>query len=434
MLFDKQSTNSNKIIYRNARIIDPKTEFDKIGNLLTHGDKIVDFGTNTEDHEAEAFDCKGNILCPALIDMQVHFRDPGQTHKEDIITGSKSAVAGGIGTVVCQPNTIPTIDHSEIVDYIYNKAKQDSYCNILTYGSISKGLQGKELTDFSALKKAGVVGLTDDGLPVMNAHMMRQAFLEAKKHNLLLAQHAEDLNLTNKGCIGEGSVAQKLKVKGIPNISESVIVKRDLEILEDTGGQYHLLHVSTRQALNAIKEAKQKGLNATVEVAPHHFFFNNKAVLKYGTNAKMNPPLRSEEDRLALIEGLRTDVIDAIATDHAPHDLDSKNKNISEAAFGIIGLESLLPISLSLYHNRTLGLIQLLKKLTCNPAKILGIEAGVIQKGAKADLILLDLDHEWVLRKADLHSKSKNTPFDKINVKGKVLRTIISGKAVFINE
>lgn len=434
MLFDKQSTNSNKIIYRNARIIDPKTEFDKIGNLLTHGDKIVDFGTNTEDHEAEAVDCKGNILCPALIDMQVHFRDPGQTHKEDMITGSKSAVAGGVGTVVCQPNTTPTIDHSEIVDYIYNKAKQESYCNILTYGSISKGLQGEELTDFSALKKAGVVGLTDDGLPVMNAHMMRQAFLEAKKHNLLLAQHAEDLNLTNKGCIGEGSVAQKLQVKGIPNISESVIVKRDLEILEDTGGQYHLLHVSTRQALNAIKEAKQKGLNVTVEVAPHHFFFNNEAVLKYGANAKMNPPLRSEEDRLALIEGLRTDVIDAIATDHAPHDLESKNKNISEAAFGIVGLESLLPISLSLYHNRTLGLIQLLKKLTCNPAKILGIEAGIIQKGAKADLILLDLDHEWVLRKADLHSKSKNTLFDKINVKGKVLRTIISGKAVFINE
>ena len=439
MLFlNKKDQDNKKTLYKNARIIDPKSNFDKYGQLLTIGDKVVDYGYEIFPQDVgddiEVVDCKGHVLCPALIDIQVHFRDPGQTHKEDIVTGSKSAVAGGVGCVVCQPNTSPTIDNAQIIEQIYDKAKKEAYCNIFTYGSITQGLKGLELTDFAALKQAGAVGLTDDGLPVMNANLMRKSFEEAQKYQLLVAQHAEDLNLTDGGCINEGDISKQLKLKGIPNISESVIVKRDLEILEQTGGQYHLLHVSTRQALDAIRQAKAKGLNVTTEVTPHHFYLNDSDILKNGTNAKMNPPLRSEEDRLEMIKGLQDDSIDAIATDHAPHDIDSKNKPISQAAFGIVGLETLLPISLSLYHDKLLSLRDVLAKLTYKPAEIINIDRGYIAKNAIADLVLIDLDHQWTIDANKLHSKSKNTPFDGLKFKGKAIRTIIAGQTTYINE
>jgi dihydroorotase len=281
------------------------------------------------------------------------------------------------------------------------------------------------------LKEAGAVGFTDDGLPVMNANVMRRAFEYSKNLNVVIAQHAEDLNLTNKGCINEGRVSLELGVRGIPNISESVIVERDLAILESTGGRYHLLHVSTREALDAIKRGKEKGLNATVEVSPHHFMLTDEQVLKSGTNAKMNPPLRSEKDRLALIEGLRSGLIDAIATDHAPHDLGSKEKTLEEASFGIVGVETMLPLSLTLYHEKVLSLRDLLAKMTCNAAKIINFDGGVIKKGARADLVLIDLDHDWTIDSQKFYSKSKNSPFDGFKVKGRAIRTVVGGKTVY---
>ena len=429
--YNQQISKEQKTLYKNARIIDPESGYDELGDLLTIGDKISDFGKKLSAEDAETIDCKGHILSPGLIDIQVHFRDPGQTHKEDLSSGSRSAVAGGITTVVCQPNTNPTLDSVLTFDYLRLKSRETAYCNVKAYGCITKAMKGEELADMHSLKEAGAVGFTDDGLPVMNANVMRRAFEYSKNLNVVIAQHAEDLNLTNKGCINEGKVSLELGVRGIPNISESVIVERDLAILEAVGGRYHLLHVSTKEALNAIKRAKEKGLNATVEVSPHHFMLNDEQVLKSGTNAKMNPPLRSEEDRLALIEGLRSGLIDAIATDHAPHDLTSKNKTIEEATFGIVGVETMLPISLALYHQGVLNLRDLLAKMTCNAAKIINFDGGVIKKGARADLVLIDLNSEWEIDSQKFYSKSKNSPFDGFKVKGRAVRTIVAGKTVY---
>jgi dihydroorotase len=292
-------------------------------------------------------------------------------------------------------------------------------------------MKGEELSDMHSLKEAGAVGFTDDGLPVMNANVMRRAMEYAKNLNVPVSQHAEDLNITNKGAINEGEVSIELGVRGIHNISESIMVERDLAILEAVGGHYHLLHCSTKESLEAIKRAKAKGLHATIEVSPHHFSLNDRAVLEFGSNAKMNPPLRSEEDRLALIEGMKDGTIDAIATDHAPHDKASKNKPLEEAAFGIVGVETMLPLSLALYHNGTLPLVQLLGLMTYKPADIIHFDGGRIKKGARADLTIIDLDCDWNIDPEKFHSKSKNSPFVNTKTKGKAVKTVVGGVLVY---
>lgn len=435
-IFNLPTANSSKkIAYINARLVDPHTKLDTHGALLTEGGHIADFGPqlfNTHVPDGiEVIDCGGHVLAPGLLDIQVHFREPGQTHKETIGSGSKSAAAGGITTVVCQPNTKPVIDDVVTVEYIQNKARETSHINILMYGAISKNMQGLELSDMGRLVEAGVVGFTDDGLPVMNALLMRRAMSYAAMFGVPVAQHAEDLNLSQGGCMNEGEMSFKLGVTGIPNISESVIVERDIAILELTGGHYHVLHVSTRQALEAIRRGKAKGLNVTCEVAPHHFTLTDAALGGHNSFAKMNPPLRSEEDRLALIEGLRDGTIDAIATDHAPHDLDSKRLPLPQATFGIVGLETMLPLALELYHNKTMGLSDLLATMTCRAAKIINNKAGRLQKLSPADLVLIDLNSEWTIQPELFHNMSHNSPFAGRKVKGRALKTIVAGQLVY---
>ncbi len=429
---------TGKTAYINARLIDPESGLDTQGAMLTDGSQIADFGPQLFNQGVpegiHVVDCKGQTLCPGLLDIQVHFREPGQEHKETIATGSRSAAAGGVTTVVCMPNTQPVIDDVSVVAFIEKRARETAYINVHPYACISKGMKGVELTEMGLLKEAGALGFTDDGLPVMNAGVMRKALAYSKMLGVPVAQHAEDLNLSAGGCMNEGKVSAKLGVPGIPNASESVIVERDITLAELTGGHYHVLHISTREAIDAVRRAKKRGVNVTAEAAPHHFTLTDEAVLEYRTFAKMNPPLRAEEDRLAVIEGLRDGTIDAIATDHAPHDQESKRVPLTSAAFGIVGLETMLSLSLGLYHSGLMSLREVLAAMTCKPAGIVGLPAGRLKKGAAADLTLIDLNYDWTIEPESFASKSKNSPFDHTRTRGRATRTILGGETVFVLE
>lgn len=432
-----RKNDGKKVAYINARLIDPETGYDKKGGLLTVGSVIKDFGPSifnagTPD-DAEVVDCKGKILCPGLLDIQVHFREPGQEYKETIETGSMAAAAGGVTTVATMPNTKPVVDDITVLAFLQKRAQETSLVNIRPYAAITKGQLGNELTEMGMLVDAGAVGFTDDGLPVMNAQVMRQALTMGKALGVPIAQHAEDHNLSCGGCMNEGWVATKLGLKGIPNVSEAVIVARDILLAELTGAHYHVLHISTKEAVELVRWGKKKGINVTAEVAPHHFILTDEAVIDYRTFSKMNPPLRAEKDRLALIEGLRDGTIDAIATDHAPHDTESKRVPMDVASFGIVGLETMLALSLGLVHNKTLSLREALATMTYKAADIIHANAGRLKKGAPADLVLIDLDKKWTIENDSLNSKSKNSPFDGVKVQGKAIRTIVGGETVFID-
>lgn len=431
--------SSKKIAYINARIIDAESKTDIIGGLITEGNLIADLGEQYKSADAlpaegidEIIDCKGHILAPGIVDIQVHFRDPGQSHKETIVTGSMASAAGGITSVVCQPNTKPVLDNAALIEYITKKGRDEGYCNVFAYGAISQNMEGKMLTEMQSMAEAGAVGFTDDGLPVMNAQLMRRAMEYAASLDLPIAQHAEDLNLTDGGCMNEGFYSTKMGVPGIPNASEAVIVARDILLQELTGCHYHVLHVSTKEALKFIARAKADGQNVTCEISPHHFTLTDAAVDGFNTLAKMNPPLRSEEDRVEMEKAVLNGLADAIATDHAPHDSDSKELPLETAAFGIIGVETMLPLSLKLYHDGKISLLDLFAQLTYQPADIIRQkQRGRLAKGKIADLILIDIDREWVFDKNTSHSKSKNSPFLGQTMKGQAIMTILGGVKVY---
>ena len=434
--FTKPTTHTGKTVYRNARVMDPATGLDATGGLLVENGKIADVGAGLFMNGdvpagAEVVDCEGHLLTPGLIDIQVHFREPGQEYKETIESGSKSAAAGGVTSVSTMPNTKPVIDDVAVLEFLLKQGRETGYCRLHPYAAVSMGMKGDELTEMGLLAKAGAVAFTDDGLPVMNAQLMRQALTYARELDVPIGQHAEDLHLSNGGCMNEGPVATKLGLKGIPNASEAVIVERDIELVRLTKAKYHVLHISTAEAIEAVRRAKQDGLPVTAEAAPHHFTLTDEACLEYRSFAKMTPPLRAEKDRLAVIEGLRDGTIEAIATDHAPHDQESKRVPIAEAAFGIVGLETMLPLSLSLYHNGVLSLMDVIAKMTSEPAKILKLPAGRLAKGANADLAIIDPNVEWVINPKEFASKSKNSPFDSTPTKGRALRTILGGSEVY---
>ena len=429
----------HKVAYTNARLIDPESGLDVVGGLLTAGNLIADLGAGIFNagmpEGATVIDCGGHVLCPGLLDIQVHFREPGQEHKETIETGSKSAAAGGVTTVACMPNTKPVIDDISVLAFIHKRARETGYVNVRTYACISKGMQGKELTEMGLLVEEGAVGFTDDGLPVMDSQVMRQALTYSKMLGVPVAQHAEDLNLSCGGCMNEGAVSTKLGLKGIPNASESVIVARDILLAELTGGQYHVLHISTAEAVDLVRKAKARGLKVTAEAAPHHFTLTDEAVEEHRTYSKMNPPLRAEKDRAAIVEGLCDGTIDAIATDHAPHDEDSKRVPMDIAAFGIVGLETMLPIALtSLYHSKRMSLRDVLAAMTYKPADIIHVNAGRLKKGAPADMTLIDLNRDWTITPQAFQSKSKNSPYVDTTAKGRAIRTIVGGETVFLLE
>lgn len=423
--------------YINARLYDAESGLDEMGALLTEGSRIADFGAGLfktgVPEGVEVVDCGGHLLSPGLLDIQVHFREPGQEHKETIETGSRSAAAGGVTTVVCMPNTKPVLDDVSILEFLHRRAKESGYVNVRAYAAVSKGMKGDALTEMGMLVEAGAVGFTDDGLPVMNAQLMRQALAYCRELGVPMAQHAEDLNLSAGGCMNEGAVSSKLGVPGIPNASESVIVARDIMLSELTGGQYHVLHISTAEAVEEVRRAKARGLKVTCEAAPHHFTLTDEAVLEYRTFSKMNPPLRAEKDRRAIMEGLKDGTIDAIATDHAPHDQESKRVPLTQAAFGIVGLETMLPLSLtSLYHSGFMPLRDVMAAMTYKPADIIHVDAGRLKKGAPADLTVINLDYEWDIDPKEFVSKSHNSPYAGYKAKGRAVRTVVGGETVYV--
>lgn len=421
----------------NARILDPASGTDQPGAVLVEDGRITDFGPalfNEEVPEGIAkVDCGGNCLAPGLIDMRVQLREPGEEHKETIGSAGLAAAAGGVTTMVALPNTEPVVDDVAGVEFVARRGREVKLGKIFTYGAVTVGLQGEQLTEFGLLSEYGAVGFSDGVKAIANAQVMRRALSYARTFDKLILQHPEEPTLAG-GVMNGGELATRLGLSGIPGAAEVIMIERDLRLVELTGGRYHASHVSTAMALDAIRQAKSKGLPVTCDTAPHYFVLNENAVGEYRTFAKVSPPLRNEEDRAAVVEAIADGTVDAIASDHAPHDQESKRLPFNAAEPGIVGLETLLALSLELYHGGKIGLLDLLATLTTGPSGLLGLDAGRLTKGAPADLIVFDPEMPGRIDPDSFVSKSKNSPFEGHPIEGKVLRTIVDGRTVFTDE
>jgi len=425
---------SARTLHRNARLLDPASALDRRGDLLVEDGRIAALGEVANISGAAIVDCAGACLAPGLVDMRVELREPGAEHQESMETGAAAAVAGGVTTMVMLPNTEPVIDEMALVEFVARRSRDVGLARIRTYAAATKALKGRELTEFGLLAAAGALAFTDATAAIADPLVMRRALSYARTFDLLVMQHPEEPRLASGGVMNEGEVATRLGLAGITPAAEIIMVERDLRLCEITGGRLHIAHVSTEAAIDAIRQAKARGLPVTCDTAPHYFALNETAVGDYRTFAKVSPPLRAEWDRRAVIAGLKDGTIDAIASDHSPHDQESKRLPFASAASGIIGVETLLPLVLELYHNGHLTLLEALRALTQRPADILRLPAGRLAIGAAADLVIFDLDKPWRVDVDALRSKSKNSPYDGRPVQGRVLRTVIAGRDAFIRE
>ncbi len=419
-----------KIAIRGGRVIDQERGLDEVRDIFVADGKIIGIEPPREAVESDflGIPAQGLIVTPGLIDIHTHLREPGFEYKETIASGTRAAAKGGFTSIACMANTDPVNDNRSVTEYILKKAKGEGAVNVYPIGAISQGLEGKDLAEFGELKEAGAVAVSDDGCPVMDAQLMRRALEYAKAFDLVVIDHCEDLNLSTGGAMNEGPVATELGLPGIPKAAEEVMVARDLILAGLTQGRLHIAHVSTAGSVRLIREAKRMGINVTCETAPHYFTLTDEAVRGYNTNGKMNPPLRRPEDVEAVKEGLRDGTIDVIASDHAPHEADAKNVEFINAANGIIGLETTLPLTLSLVHEGVLTLMEAIAKLTINPARALGLPKGALKMGADADITIIALEKEWAVDARQLHSLSKNTPFVGWKMKGMAIMTIVAGE------
>ena len=434
----KPSESLGRVAYVNARLVDPASGLDAPGALLTEGEVIADFGAGLFSEGVpegiKVVDCGGHCLIPGLVDIRVQLREPGEEHKGTLASGGRAATAGGITTMVCLPNTVPVIDDMSVVEFIARRARLLGLTKVYCYGAVTKGLEGRALAEMGMLAEAGAVAFTDGIKAVGDAQVMRRALSYAGTYRLLIVQHPEESSLAEDGAMNAGETATRLGLQGIPRAAEIIIVERDIRLVEMTGGRIHFAHVSTAEAIEAVARAKTRGLNVTCDTAPPYFALNETAVGDYRTFAKLSPPLRAEADRQAVVEGVKNGTIDAIASDHAPQDEDAKRLPFAQAACGGIGLETLLPVSLEFYQNGQMSLTDVLRLLTCGPADVLGLSAGRLEKGLPADLTLFDPDRAWKVVADDLLGKSKNSPFDGRPVQGRVLRTVVDGRAVYGRE
>lgn len=409
------------LLLRNSHILAPAQNINGRFDILIVNGVIDKMGVIWQHvREVEQYDLSGKILVPGFFDMHVHFREPGQTYKEDIISGASSAAYGGFTGVLCMPNTIPAVDSNAVLKSNIEKGK-DNIVDIYHTGCATKGRAGKENTNIKELIESGAIAITDDGSPVENNELMAYALKEAAVFNKPVIQHCEISRISDGGVMNEGNVSRELGLKGIPNASEYEIIKRDIELTRKIkGAHYHVQHISTKEGVDLVRKAKAKGVNVTAEACPHHFILTDVDVKKYGANAKMNPPLRSTQDREAILAGLKDGTIDSICTDHAPHSEDEKNTGMEKAPFGIIGLETAFALAYTfLVDKRILTMDELIYKMSYNPRKILGLQEIKVREGEKANLTILDLNKMWTVDVNNMHSKSKNTPFGGWELKGK---------------
>lgn len=422
----------NTCMIKNIRVVDPSQKLDKIADLSIEDGKIEQIGTGISQ-PGQVIDGTGLVAAPGLVDMHVHLRDPGYTEKEDVLTGCKAAAAGGVTSLLAMPNTNPTTDSAETVRYILEKAK-DACARVYVAASITKALKSEELCDFVALHHAGAIALTDDGRPVLNTKFMAQAMQAAPQLSMTVVSHCEDLYLADGGIINEGAVSKQLGVRGIPAAAEDAGTAREISLAAAYGVPVHICHVSTATSVALIRDAKRRGVKVTAETAPHYFALTEQALLGRDADYRMNPPLRTDHDRQAVIEGLMDGTLDAIATDHAPHTPQDKAV-FEKAPNGSIGMETSLSAALSfLVQTGKLSLLEIIDKMSCTPAKILGINGGTLTQGAPADLVLFDPEERWTVDPDKLHGKSKNTPFKGMTLTGKVKKTFLGGKLVFEDQ
>lgn len=422
----------------NARIVDPASNRDETGGILVENGIIQEIGAKVTranaPEAAEIVDCRGQVLAPGLIDMRVQLREPGEEHKETIATASLAAAAGGVTTMVCLPNTEPVIDDVAGVEFIARRARETKRAKIYCYGALTQGLEGKDLVEMALLADSGALGFTDGIKAIGDVQVMRRALTYARGFDLLVIQHPEDPRLAAGGAMNNGELSTRLGIPGIPAYAEVMMIERDLHLVRASGARYHAAHISTAASVEAIRRAKDEGLRVTCDTAPPYFSLNENEIGDYRTFAKLSPPLRGEGDRRAVAAGLADGVIDCIASDHAPHDVDCKRVPFAQAEAGIVGLETLLPISLEPYHKDALSLLAALRCLTARPADILGLPQGRLSKGAPADMVLIDLDKPYRIDVAKFRSKSKNSPYDTRPVQGAVLKTVVDGRVVFSAE
>ena len=440
------------ILLDSGRVIDPASKLDGTRTVVIDGERIKEVreapASPAEKLVHEVIDCRGRWVLPGLVDLHVHLREPGEEGKETIASGARAAVAGGVTTIVAMPNTRPVCDTAAVARFVLQRGRDAGFARVLPAGAITRGSSGEALSDMAELKDAGCVCVTDDGRPVMSAGVMRRAFEYARDLGLVVMVHAEDLTLTAGGCMNEGAVATRLGLPGVPAAAEVTMVQRDLLLAELTGARLHVAHVSAAGSVRAIREARARGVHVTAEATPHHFTLTDEAVAgvparhpgtppgaePYDTHAKMTPPLRAESDRQAIVGALSDGIIDAIATDHAPHGPLDKNVEFIQAPNGIIGLETSLALTLALVRSGELPLARAIERLTVGPARCLGLPYGTLAAGSLADVIVVDPEREWKVDPQRFFSRSRNSPFTGWTLRGRVLRTFVAGKLVHLEE
>ena len=417
---------------KNGLVIDPANNREGVGDVFIKDGLIVDKLSDSEKKKAVHFDAKGLVVAPGLVDIHVHFREPGQAHKEDIASGSRAAAAGGYTSVVCMPNTSPVCDNAGTLERINNSIEKEAVIHVYTTGCLTLGMKGEALAPTGQLKQAGIVAVTDDGLCIQNNEIMRRAVEYATLHNLPIMDHCQDGSLTENSVMHEGEVSLKLGLKGWPRAAEDIIVARNIILSELTGARIHMQHVSSYHSVELLRNAKARGINVTGEASPHHIEFTDTCIGNYNTLFKMNPPLRTEKDRLALIEGLKDGTLDCIATDHAPHSPTEKDCEFDKAPFGIIGLENALASTLeTLYHSKELSLKEVIALMTHKGAEICNLPAGTLSVGASGDVCIFDPDQKWTVDAEAFKSKSMNCPWNGRTLRGRVKATFVGGKEVF---